>query len=193
MGYENVIASNKRRAKHGMYNTKVYRQYQGVLQRCYNPNNSRYARYGGRGITVCEQWRNSFEQFYKDMGDSPEGTTLDRIDNDGNYEPSNCRWATPQEQSNNTHTNVLIEHDGKTMTIADWARHLGLPYHWIKYRHSKGYKPPELFSSTNHRGENSVHRVNYNGKEVTMKELSKLTGIKLQTLYARLYAGKKLF
>jgi hypothetical protein len=192
MGYENVIASNKARTKHGMYRTRVYRQWQQMIQRCYNPNSSRYARYGGRGVTVCDRWRSSFDAFYADMGDVPDGMSIDRINNDRGYEPGNCRWATPQQQANNRRTNVLIEHEGLELTIAEWARHLGLPYHWIKHRYSKGWRPPELFSPKDHRGENSVHRVHYQGKEVTIKELSVLTGTKLQTLYARLYAGKPL-
>jgi hypothetical protein len=192
MGYENVIASNKARAKHGMYRTRVYRQWQQMIQRCYNPNASRYARYGGRGVTVCERWRSSFDAFYADMGDAPDGMTIDRIDNDRGYEPDNCRWATPQQQANNRHTNVFVEHDGHVLTLADWARKLGLPYHWLRYRHSIGWVPPQLFSPENHKGEATVYTVQYQGKEVTMKELSVLTGTNLQTLYARIYAGKPL-
>lgn len=192
MGYENVIASNKARAKHGMYRTRVYRQWQQMIQRCYNPNASRYQRYGGRGVTVCDRWRLSFDAFYADMGDPPDGTSIDRIDNDRGYEPGNCRWATPQEQANNRYTNVLIEHDGVSRTIAEWSRHLGLPYHWVKHRHTRGYKPPELFSPE-HLPYRKAKTYTYQGREVTMKELSVLTGTKLQTLYARLYAGKPLF
>lgn len=192
MGYENVIAANKRRATHGMHRSRVYSQYRQMMQRCYNPNNARYHRYGGRGILVCERWGSSFRNFYADMGDAPEGTSLDRIDNNKGYSPDNCRWATAQEQANNRDTNVRIEHDGKSMTIADWARYLNLPYHWIKNRYKRGYAPPELFSKE-HLPYRKAQTYEYQGKQVTLKELSVLTGTKLQTLYARLYAGNPLF
>jgi hypothetical protein len=76
-----------------------------MIQRCYNPNNPKYPRYGGRGITVCDRWLgdNGLRNFIEDMGQPPEGLSLDRIDNDGNYEPANCKWSTSSEQSNNTH------------------------------------------------------------------------------------------
>lgn len=191
MGYENVIKSNKARATHGMSGTKVYQQWVGMLDRCYNKRNRRYPRYGGRGITVCARWRSSFAAFYKDMGDPPQGHTLDRINNMKGYTPSNCRWATPREQANNRVTNVMITHEGRTMSIADWARHLDMPYYWIKHRHSRGYTPPELFSRQ-HLPYKKAKLFLYEGKQMTIKEISKVSGVKLQTLYARLYAGKPL-
>lgn len=93
------------KAKHGHNRmggrSATYQTWHGMLQRCTNPNVSRYRRYGGRGIAVCDRWR-IFGNFLEDMGERPHGKTLDRIDNDGNYEPMNCRWATPKEQSANT-------------------------------------------------------------------------------------------
>lgn len=111
-------------------NSPEYRSYRMMLDRCTNVNNKRYMRYGGRGILVCERWQGEggFINFYEDMGKRPSiKHTLDRFpDNDGNYEPVNCRWATNKEQSANKGNNVWLEHEGKRMIQEDWARELGV-------------------------------------------------------------------
>jgi len=91
----------QKNTKHGMHNQKIYKVWQSMIHRCTNPNATFYNRYGGRGIKVCDKWLHSFEAFYKDMGVRPEGLTLDRIDNNGNYEPGNCRWISHQENCKN--------------------------------------------------------------------------------------------
>lgn len=89
--------------------TPTMRSWMAMRQRCFNPNGPEYHRYGGRGITVCDRWRESFAAFLSDMGEKPPGRSLDRIDNDGNYEPGNCRWATPTTQSRNSRHAKLTE------------------------------------------------------------------------------------
>ena len=85
---------------HGMYDTKTYKSWANMIQRCTNSKSTWFHRYGGRGVVVCEEWLD-FSNFYRDMGDRPTGLSLDRIDNDGDYTPSNCKWSTPKEQANN--------------------------------------------------------------------------------------------
>lgn len=104
----------------------TYQSWSHMKHRCYNPNSNRYSRYGGRGITVCEEWRNSFETFLADMGEKPDGKTLDRINNDLGYSKENCRWATAKEQTHNRHTNVIVEYDGEMMPCTEAARRAGL-------------------------------------------------------------------
>ncbi len=99
-----------RHTKHGMYKTPAYRSWDSMIQRCTSPINKGFPRYGGRGITVCERWL-SFENFYADMGERPDGTSLDRIDNNRGYEPDNCRWATAKTQNRNKrNTNLSFEY-----------------------------------------------------------------------------------
>lgn len=184
--------ANSLRSRHGMYKSRAYNIWQAIRQRCENPNEARFHRYGGRGITVCERWQ-KFENFYADMGDPPKGTSIDRIDNDGDYEPSNCRWATPRQQSNNTSTNTHVTHSGKTQTLAQWAAELGIPYSRIVYRHAHGWTPPELFNDDNLKGKTVKHLVEYEGETITLKEASQRSGVPMQTLYWRMRVGKDLF
>lgn len=95
------MRGNKSARKHGYSGTRLYKVWVMMKQRCYNPKNFKYPIYGGRGIKVCDRWLNSFEAFLEDMGERPEGLQVDRIDNDGDYEPGNCRWSTAKEQANN--------------------------------------------------------------------------------------------
>ena len=109
---------------HGMKGTSIYQTWVGMLQRCKNTKRKNYLRYGGRGITVCDRWR-KFENFHEDMGPRPKGKSLDRINNDGNYEFDNCRWATSREQMNNRINTVMI--NGEPLAVVA-RRHVMSPY-----------------------------------------------------------------
>jgi hypothetical protein len=130
--------------KHGMSGTRIFWVWDKMLSRCYKKNDKGYHNYGERGIYVCDRWK-EFENFYADMGDKPEGLTIERIDNDGPYSPENCRWATRQDQCNNLRKNLKVTHEGITKTLPQWARHYGISYHAIRQRYELGQRSPEIF------------------------------------------------
>ena len=109
--------------------------------RCLNKDNPAYSRYGGRGISVHPRWINSFETFISDMGEKPEGMTIDRIDNDGNYEPGNCRWATRAQQARNTRKTVKITINNETKSLSEWAIEFGVGRKMVAHRLCLGWTP----------------------------------------------------
>jgi len=135
---------------HGMHGTRTYKTWEGMLARCRNHNNRGYKRYGGRGITICPRWQ-CFENFLADMGERPPAMSLDRIDNDGNYEPCNCRWATDEQQLNNTSRNVMLTFQGLTMTRTQWARKLGVRPSLLLGRMRRGWSVEKLLSEPSRR------------------------------------------
>lgn len=122
--------------KHGFRSEKLYSVYCTMKQRCYNPNNQRFSCYGGRGISICDEWQADYLAFRKWALDNgyEDGKSIDRINNDGNYEPSNCRWVNTITQANNKRNNPKIEYGGESHTIAEWARIKGLSYHTLYER-----------------------------------------------------------
>ncbi len=135
--------------KHGHarddFKTKTYQVWADMRNRCFNDRNKRYKDYGGRGIGVCPRW-SEYTNFLLDMGECPQGLALDRIDNDGNYEPGNCRWATAKEQSRNRRTNNWIEYEGKRMIVYDWAKHLGIRVLTLRARLRRGWSIERAFN-----------------------------------------------
>lgn len=132
---------------HGMYGTKTYINWAGMIQRCTNPSSSNWKYYGARGITVCSAWR-SFANFYADMGDAPEGATLDRIDFTAGYSKQNCRWASVSEQARNKCSNVTVTLNGKTQCLKDWCVQLGVSYTAVHQRITKlGWEPVKALST----------------------------------------------
>lgn len=145
-----INRSTKHGAKRRIKTSPEYESWRGAKARCFRTTYRRYADWGGRGITMCEEWKNDFTAFLRDMGPCPEGRSIDRIDNDGNYEPGNCRWATRSEQVRNSRPRKkgytkfqpcrrFIEHEGRSLSVRDWAKELGIPYGRLQTRIFRGW------------------------------------------------------
>jgi hypothetical protein len=132
---------NKLSVTHGeSHKTPEYRTWQHMRERCINPNDSKYSYYGGRGITVCEEWRSSYSVFLSDVGRRPSPNhQLDRINNNGNYEPGNVRWTTREEQQRNTSHNRLIAFLGQTKCLTEWAECSHIKPNTLRYRLKSGW------------------------------------------------------
>ncbi|HWL06770.1 MAG TPA: hypothetical protein VNQ99_17840 [Xanthobacteraceae bacterium] len=127
-----------------MTGTPEYRAWNNARSRCYREKDRKYPLYGGRGIAMCDEWRRSFSAFFADMGPRPSPNhTLDRIDNNGNYEPGNCRWATSIEQNNNRRFNRHIHLNGRRLTVSEAARETGIPHATILSRLDAGRSDEE--------------------------------------------------
>lgn len=128
--------------------SRTYLAWRNMRSRCINPKNDSYPDYGGRGITVCPQWLNDYDQFFADMGEAPTGLTLDRKDNDLGYSPDNCQWVSVRDQLNNQRRNINITHQGLTLTIGQWATKLEIGYDtlWRRFRRSQ-MDPAEALTS----------------------------------------------
>ncbi len=132
----------------------LYAAWSSMKGRCLCPTDQKFPIYGARGIRVCERWASSFSSFVDDMGQRPDGTTLERIDTNGHYEPGNCRWATQVEQQNNRRNNRRIEHGGESLTLAEWARRTGINQSTIWLRLRAGWTPERALTEPGVVGKN---------------------------------------
>jgi hypothetical protein len=144
------------RPTHRMTKSRTYRSWAMMIQRCTNPNYTRFPDWGGVGITVAKEWLGSFEAFFADMGERPIGKNLDRIKGKLGYFKGNCRWATPEEQNQNLKSNRLLTFRGETKCMKAWSRVLSLPYHLVRGRLSRGWTVEETFTIP-HRGRKQSH------------------------------------
>lgn len=131
----------ERNLKHNLSNTRLHKIWLGIKKRCTNKNCNAYKKYGGRGITICDNWKNDFMAFYNwsISNGYNEYLSIDRIDVNGNYEPSNCRWATIEQQANNKRTNRNITYNGTTKTLSEWAKMYNINYKLLHSRLKKGW------------------------------------------------------
>lgn len=185
------IAGKQR--KHGMAHSPEYRIWAEMRSRCTNPSRPHYDRYGGRGIAVCPEW-SSFEQFYADMGPRPSPThTVDRIDNDGPYSAENCRWATKSQQQRNRSDSIILTHQGRTMTISDWAEELGMKRNTLGYRYRHGLTPAEILDPViNPSGRNGKRRYVPDGgyQQGEQRYNAKLTEVAVRAIRSECESGE---
>jgi hypothetical protein len=164
--------------------TKSYRRWLKIKNRCHNENDKDYKYYGGRGIKVCERWA-KFENFYSDMGDVPDGMTIEREDNDKGYSPDNCKWATPMEQANNRRSNTFYTYENQTLTFAQWCRRNGIKPETVDSRMRKGMSFEDAI--TKQIKKPALHT--YNGITATAMEWSNKTGIPKKVISNRIGRG----
>lgn len=175
---------------HGKYGTRLYKIYRGMITRCENPNSPSYPRYGGRGISICKEWREDgigFMNFYDwaiSNGYSDE-LSIDRIDNDRGYSPDNCRWATATMQANNRSTSAYITYAGVTKTATEWARDLGVESATLISRRNKGWPDDDIIEIPINYLFNQV--MSSSGNLKTISEWSDISGINRSTLYDRIF------
>lgn len=164
-----------------------YRVWQQMKQRCCNPKSPRFDRYGGRDanpIKVCDRWKDSFENFISDMGPRPEpkhSFSIERENNNGDYEPNNCSWIPKKDQSRNTSRTIVIEHEGEKKLMTDLATETGISKSTLSYRVEQGFKGEDLLRKPISRREYEL-----NGRTYRLNELAKISGINKDVLGARL-------
>lgn len=133
---------------HGMASSREHSIWRSMINRCHNKNDRSYANYGGRGIVVCDRWRSSFVLFIEDIGMRPSAAhTLDRIDNNGPYDPLNCQWSTRKQQARNTRRNNLLTFNGHTRCLSEWAELVGIHRNTLRYRLGLGWTTEQVLTA----------------------------------------------
>lgn len=179
---------------HGMTKSGTYKSWAGMISRCTNPKNPNFKDYLGRGITVCKRWLD-FNNFFEDMGLRPSNHSIERIDNNGNYEPGNCRWATQAEQTLNTRKNVYITYQGKTLTLSQWSKETGINQTTLSERFKKNLPLNIVFLKGTIPRKRGVSpklndelvleiRKKYSSKQYTCASLGELYGVSKYTITA---------
>jgi len=171
-----------KRVMHGKSKTRAYNSWTAMKQRCDNKGHISYNVYGGRGISICEEWY-CFKTFLKDMGERPEGTSIDRIDNNKGYSKENCVWSSNKDQMNNRNCNRLVTYKNKTKTLAQWAECLGISPSGLARRIKTMSDPDDIFKK-------GVYiKIELKGESLTIKEWANKTKIKEQLIRQRLSRG----
>ncbi len=142
---------SKRTSTHRKSQSKIYDVWCKLVSRCQNEKDKSYASYGGRGITVCDEWLD-FSNFYNDMGDAPKNKSIDRINNDAGYSKENCRWATKHQQTDNRRVTLWLTHNGETRSLRGWADKLNLNYARIFHRYKKGWDSYRILFEPKYKG-----------------------------------------
>ncbi len=178
-----AIRSRTASITHGMTNSSEYRIWTGMKTRCFNQNSRAFKDYGGRGVTMCESWACSFDAFLADMGPRPSDMhSIDRVDVNGNYDPSNCRWATKEDQANNKRTNRIVESSAGKKTVAEAAREAGLTYGCLHHRLKS-----ESAETATARKTQTGGTLTHDGITDTFHGWSNRTGIKVSTISMRIH------
>ncbi|MEJ6485499.1 hypothetical protein N0Y54_30060 [Nostoc punctiforme UO1] len=200
-GRETIVASNNLRSqqvcscgicvrgKHNQSKSRTYKIWSSMKMRCLNPNDSSWNYYGGRGIQICERWKQSYEAFLDDMGECPsEQHSIDRIDFNGDYCPENTRWILLSEQGKNTRHNRVINAFGKSQILADWVRETGIANTTLRSRLNKGQHPEEALSTPVFR----ERLLTFDGETKSLTDWGRYAGIHPDTLSGRLSRGWSL-
>lgn len=172
--------------KHGKRNTRLYHIWRGIKERTLCITDKAYRNYGGRGITICDEWRNNFKTFY-DWAMSngySDNLTIDRIDVNGNYEPTNCRWVNMKTQGNNRRTNRLLSYNGETMTMQEWSVKVGLSKETLSYRLNNGWNIEEALQA---KTKPYKKLITYCGETKSLQEWADTTGLTYSQIKQRIY------